>query len=123
MTRRQQWIPGLEPMPEDVWQDQVLAVARQFRWRVAHFRPALTKHGWRTPVAADGKGFPDLLLVRDRVLAVELKADAGKLTADQQTWLDSFTTAGIETHVWRPADYEIVITTLRTRKPQEASAA
>jgi hypothetical protein len=30
-------------------------------WRAAHFRPARTATGWRTPVAADGAGFPDLV--------------------------------------------------------------
>ncbi|MGH7642835.1 MAG: hypothetical protein ACRENX_07470 [Candidatus Dormibacteria bacterium] len=28
----------------------VLAVAHLYGYRAAHFRPALTRHGWRTPV-------------------------------------------------------------------------
>jgi hypothetical protein len=45
------------------FQSAVVPCARLFGWRVAHFRAAQTKHGWRTPVEADGKGFPDLLLL------------------------------------------------------------
>lgn len=40
------------------WQAQVIELAHILGWTVAHFRPALTKHGWRTPVQADGAGFP-----------------------------------------------------------------
>jgi hypothetical protein len=29
-------------------------------YRVAHFRPAKTDHGWRTAVSANGAGWPDL---------------------------------------------------------------
>lgn len=115
MSRAVARIPGLESLAEKDWQRQVIDLARTLRWRVAHFRPAMTKHGWVTPVAADGKGWPDLLLVRDRVIAAELKADAGKLSADQQTWLDALAHAGIETHVWRPADAPLVLETLRRR--------
>lgn len=102
-------------MTEDDWQRQVIDLARLFKWRVAHFRPALTKHGWRTPVSADGKGFPDLVLVRDRVIAAELKTRTGIPSPDQHAWLDAFTDAGIETHIWRPADLELVAATLRRR--------
>lgn len=108
-------LPGLEPIAEKDWQRQVIDLARLLKWRVAHFRPAMTKHGWVTPVAADGKGWPDLLLVRERVIAVELKADGGKLSDEQRIWLQALDHAGIETHVWRPADAEQVLHTLRRR--------
>ncbi len=75
-------------------------------WRTCHFRPAWTGRGWRTPVQGDGKGFPDLVLVKNRVLMVELKAGKGKATPDQVDWLDALQFAGIETHVWRPADFD-----------------
>lgn len=85
--------------------DSTVELAQLFGWRVAHFRPAMTKHGWRTPVAADGAGFPDLLAVRDRVLTVELKSAKGKLTPAQVTWLEWFAAAGVECHVWRPEQW------------------
>lgn len=105
-------------MNEDDWQRQVIDTARMFGWRVGHFRPALTRHGWRTPVSADGKGFPDLILLRDACIAVELKTDdpASDLTTDQRLWLAAFETAGIENHVWRPRDAEAVMRRLARRR-------
>jgi hypothetical protein len=50
------------------FQAAVLEAARVFGWHVAHFRPARTAHGWRTPVAADGAGFPDIVASWRRLL-------------------------------------------------------
>jgi hypothetical protein len=66
--------------------------------------------GWLSYHTYDSRrsqpGFPDLILVRrDRCIAVELKSERGKVTADQQTWLDALATAGIVTAVWRPIDW------------------
>jgi hypothetical protein len=84
----------------------VVDLAHALGWRVAHFRPARTAYGWRTPVAADGAGFPDLVLVRqDRLVVAELKARHGRTTAAQDAWLAAFAGAGIAALVWRPADY------------------
>ncbi len=67
---------------------QVIELAQLRGFRVAHFRPARTAHGWRTAVAGDGKGFPDLVLVRDdRLIFAELKAGRGKCTEEQDAWL------------------------------------
>lgn len=110
-------VARLESMSEKDWQAQVIEIARMLRWRVAHFRSVLTKHGWQTPVQGDGVGFPDLILVRDRILAVELKTDTGKVADEQLIWLTAFETAHIETHIWRPRDAEEVLATLRRRTP------
>lgn len=108
-----------KPKPPDIseaeWQKQVIGLARLCGWRIAHFRPALTKHGWRTPVSADGAGFPDLILVRDRVIAAELKSRTGKTSVEQDAWLAAFEAAGVEAHVWRPDDAPEVLETLRRR--------
>lgn len=81
----------------------VIEIARFLGWRVAHFRPALTSKGWRTPVSADGKGFPDLFMVRrERVLAVELKGDRGRVTPEQADWLRALSDAGVEVAMWMP---------------------
>ncbi len=51
-------------------------------------------------------GFPDLVVVGPRgVIFRELKAERGRLTADQQTWLDRLAEAGADAAVWRPADW------------------
>jgi hypothetical protein len=98
---------------ERAWQAQVLALARYLKWRVAHFRPAQNSKGiWRTPVAADAAGFPDLVLVRERVLFVELKTDTGKLSPVQREWLRALVGDGVDARVWRPRDWDEVRETL-----------
>ena len=104
------------------FQQAVIDAARYCGWLCSHFRPARTEKGWRTPVAADGMGFPDLVLVRDRVLFVELKTDTGKLSAEQAIWRsmieaalsswlyscaqgDVFEVLPFEHFVWRPRDW------------------
>jgi hypothetical protein len=86
----------------------VLDLAKVMHWRCAHFRPAQTSHGWRTPVAADGKGFPDLVLCKPgRLLFVELKAHGARLSHEQQEWVWALSAVGLmNVHVWRPADWE-----------------
>ena len=94
--------------------EQVIELAHLLHWRVAHFRPALTSRGWRTPVSGDGAGFPDLLLVRRaRILAVELKSPRGRATEAQLAWLAAFSECGVETHVWQPSDWDQVVEALR----------
>jgi hypothetical protein len=83
----------------------VVDVARLFGWRVAHFRPAQTQKGWRTPVSYDGKGWPDLVLVRERVVYVELKGHGGRVSNEQREWLQALVDAGQEAYCWYPSDW------------------
>ena len=93
--------PGTAPS-ERAYQAAIVELAYVLGWTVAHFRAARTSRGWRTPVAADGAGWPDLVLVRgSRLLAAELKAARGKVSVDQQAWLELLAAAGVECHVWR----------------------
>jgi hypothetical protein len=78
----------------------VIDVARILGWRVAHFRAAMTKHGWRTAVQADGAGWPDLILVRERLLVRELKCGKNTLSAEQAAWLEALRAAGVDAGVW-----------------------
>jgi len=107
-------IPPIEQNEADLL-GQVLQLAKVFGWARAHFRPAKTEHGWRTAVQGDGAGFPDLILVRPpRLVVAELKAARGRLEADQQQWLDWFRSVpGVDVHVWRPADWDLIVATLR----------
>ncbi|MBO0732299.1 MAG: VRR-NUC domain-containing protein [Acidimicrobiaceae bacterium] len=94
---------------EDEFMSAVIDYAHWQGWTVAHFRPAWTGQGYRTPVQADGKGFPDLLMVRGpRVVAAELKSKRGRVDEDQRAWLDKLAAAGVETHVWRPSDWDVL---------------
>ncbi len=94
-------------MTEKELQQAVIQTAHIYGWIVAHFRPAMNARGdWRTAVAADGKGFPDLTLVHDeRGLAfVEMKSVKGRLSPEQKMWLEKLSPHA-DTMVWRPADW------------------
>lgn len=100
-------------LTEAQWQAQVIQVARTFGWRVAHFRPALNQRGrWMTAVAADGAGFPDLVLVHNHtgdLIFAELKRDDGRLRPEQERWRDAIQAGGSRRfEVWRPRDFEAV---------------
>lgn len=84
---------------------QVLGLAKLYKWRSAHFRPGMNRRGvWQTAVAGDGKGFPDLVLIRgDTLLAIELKVGRNKVEPEQQVWLDAFSgVPGCYAMEWRP---------------------
>lgn len=88
----------------------VIALARTRGWRVAHFRPARTEKGWRTPVAADGAGFPDLVLARrGEVLFAELKSNTGRLSKAQQDWDEALPAL----YIWRPSRRAVIEEILR----------
>lgn len=102
-------------MTETEFADAVAAIAHTFGWHIAHFRPARTAHGWRTPVAYDGKGWPDLVLVHDdppTVLFRELKAERGRLTDEQLRWGAWLESAGADWAVWYPRDLSTITTIL-----------
>jgi hypothetical protein len=102
------------PQTEAQFQKAVIDLARHTGWLVAHFRPARTEEGWRTPVSADGAGFPDLVLVRDLVLYRELKSEKGRVRPDQQRWHEALATAGADIAVWRPSDWPAIANTLQS---------
>lgn len=83
-------------MSERQLQDHVVALARALGWRVFHPYDSRRSE----------PGFPDMILVRDRLLAVELKRETGRLTRAQEAWLAAFrATEVVEVYVWRPADW------------------
>ena len=92
-------------MTEDDLQTAIISAAHVYGYRVAHFRPALTTKGWRTPVSADGKGFFDLVLAKPhRLIVVECKSEKGKLSPEQEAWRDAVWGA-CEAYTWRPIDW------------------
>jgi hypothetical protein len=108
------------PMTESDFQRQVTDLAELLGWSWAHFRPAQTARGWRTPVSGPlGKGWPDLTLVRirdRRLIFAELKRDGGKPNADQAAVLavlGELAGSRVEVLVWRPADFEQIAEVLR----------
>lgn len=115
-------------MREDEFQSAVLNLAKLKGLHVAHFRAAMTRPGkWVTPVAADGKGYPDLTIVGPGGVAWrELKAERGQLSAEQKLWIQRLVEAGADVAVWRPrdlADGTIAATLARLAKPRAVTDA
>lgn len=85
-------------------QEVIIETAKLFGWRVAHFPAISTTRGgkqfWLTPVAADGKGFPDLLLVRDRLIVVEVKGRGDRMKPEQREWRTAFLLAKVPHYIW-----------------------
>ena len=94
------------PMSEAQLQSAIVELAHALGYRAAHFRPSLTSKGWRTPVSADGKGFPDLNLVKKgRVVYIECKSEKGKQSPEQIEWELAIRTSGAEYFLFRPSDW------------------
>src|SRR5277367_92513 len=77
---------------EQEFQDCVVDYARSLGWKVAHCRAGRVmrdgKETYETPWKYDGKGFPDLILVRgQRFVIAEMKSVSGKLTLNQIAWI------------------------------------
>jgi hypothetical protein len=96
--------------------------AQMLGWSVAHFRPMFDakRKRWRTPAARDGVGWPDVVLVRDRIIFAELKSGTGQTTTTQREWLQRLADAGGECYVWRDTDYEAVVAVLSQRRKRNA---
>ncbi len=112
-----------ERLSERDFERQVLELAKICGWRTAHFRPAKTSKGWRTPVSGDGAGLPDLILVRPpEIVFAELKSEAGgKLRPEQREWLEALSRCeGVEARLWRPSDFEEIERTLCKRSRRGA---
>jgi hypothetical protein len=91
--------------------DAAVELAHTKGYIAAHFRPAPSRSGFITPYSYDSKGFPDLILVGPKMLAVEVKGDGDSLRPEQEMWLAAFEKAGVETFVltskaWREGKLE-----------------
>jgi hypothetical protein len=95
-------------------QDAAVSLARTRGYLAAHFRPAPSRSGFITPFSYDSRGFPDLVLVGPKVVAVEVKGDGDSLRPDQVKWLEAFEKAGVETLVltskaWREGALDAIL--------------
>jgi hypothetical protein len=95
--------PVLPKQTERSFQAQVVKLAELLGWRCYH---TLRSEG-------SAAGFPDLVLVRarhpkPRVIFAELKADRGRLTDDQKTWLLELRACGQEAYLWAPRHWSAI---------------
>lgn len=88
--------PAWQDITEKQWLEQVRKLASQLGWACYH--PHQSKFS--------EPGYPDLTLVRERVVFAELKrhAASSKLSPHQIIWRDLLLAAGAEWYLWRPAD-------------------
>lgn len=77
--------------PEHDLQDAAVDLLHRHHYLVFHQRPSREADGgWRSAVEYDGKGFFDLVAIRPGcpALFIEVKADRGRVSADQRDWLE-----------------------------------
>lgn len=74
----------------------VIGLARRCGWLVYHTHDSRRSES----------GFPDLVMVREHsVLFVELKSEDGKVSIQQQCWLNALVGAGEDARTWRPSEW------------------
>lgn len=108
-------------------------LATMLGWVHVHFRPAMTKHGWRTAGTGElAAGWPDLVLLRvrdHRLIFAELKRELERPSIEQAgvlaalgavAWNDQVPAnrtpmpgPRIEVFIWRPSDLERIVEILR----------
>ena len=93
-------------MTEKHFQSQVVKFAKMTGWLVYH--PYDSRKS--TP------GYPDLTLVKDRVMFRELKSEIGRLTLYQTAWAKRLLAAGADYAIWRPSQLQAIFTELMTEK-------
>lgn len=124
------------------WQPQVMGLAVQYGWRVAHFhdsRRQVTRGGATFMVGdEDARGWPDLSMAHHRygLAFVELKTDqtASKPTKAQLAWLRALAagthaafegdtvradTGKVIVHVWRPRDLATIVLPVLQGRPRD----
>lgn len=102
-------------MTEAEWQEQLLDLAHMLRWQHLHVRRTIGK-GRKWTTSTNVVGWPDLTLWNEqqqRVMFVELKSEAGKVSPEQEAVLASLAAAGLEVHIWRPSDLDAAHEALR----------
>lgn len=81
-------------MNEAEFQTQVIQLVKLYQWR--WFHPAVSQFSVG--------GWPDLVLVRERLMIRELKTEKGLVSPKQRDWLDALRFARVDAAVWRPVD-------------------
>lgn len=102
-------------MTEDELLTAIIQAAKRHGWMVAHFRPARTEHGWRTPMQGD-PGFPDVVLSRNgRTLVLELKRLGKYATPEQEAWIEAINgptllpNAKVQAYQINPTQLDVVL--------------
>lgn len=103
--------PKPPAISEKVWSQQFAHLFATFGWHGYH--PWLSVYSDR--------GFPDWVLCNEaqrRIIFVELKTEAGKLSAKQELWRDRLLACGQEWYCWRPSQFDAAAAVLRGKAPK-----
>lgn len=98
-------LPGLMPeaLPLDVdekqFQAAVVTLAKRHGWMVFH--PRLMQ--------MSEPGYPDLTLVLNRVVFMELKVRPNQPTAEQWAWHDALKAAKAEVYIFYPEHWDVIV--------------
>lgn len=101
------------PISEREFMKNVMDLAALRGWRCFHQRPGMTKSGkWRSAIQGKGSdGFPDLVLVRrERLLFIELKADRGIVSDAQHEWIEALNKidGAVFAYILRPSQWDMI---------------
>lgn len=104
-------------LTEKQFQDQVLEAADKLGWYRHHDHDS-RKQDWRSD-----SGFPDLVLAREgKIIFAELKSKRGRVTGEQQCWLNTLrANPNVEVYVWRPDDWPEVERVLKGEALEQAN--
>ena len=103
-------------MTEAAFKNSIIDIATRYGWFVHHDLPAMNRRGqWATHVQGN-TGFPDLVLLNAKGVLVfaELKTDIGRLSKQQEQWLDRLDLSACIVQVWRPNQMPTIIKFLAT---------
>jgi hypothetical protein len=107
-------------LSEAQWSELFVEIARIGQW-APRYHTVVSRYSKR--------GFLDWQLLKGpRVLNVELKTEEGKVTPQQQEWIDAWrvveaaTKGLVQVYVWRPSDYDEVVEVLTGRRPRKEAA-
>jgi hypothetical protein len=113
-------------MSEAEWTTTVIGterdrgLARTLGWTCLHVndsrREVVDRLGNHQIVGdADAAGLPDWILLRERIVWVELKRERGTMRPTQTAIIAAIRKAGGEAYVWRPSDWPEVVLALTGR--------
>lgn len=98
---------------ESAYQAQIVDFADRRRWVSMHVHRSRVGDRVVTTTGLDGTGWPDLTCFRPpRRVAIEVKRELGKLTPEQEAWLEILAASGFETLVARPSNWDEVVALL-----------
>lgn len=92
----------LAKVSEKEFMGSVIALAKEYGWHVYHVYFSQNSE----------PGFPDLVLVRERVIFAELKKETGKQTKVQFAWEGWLLDADAEVYCWRPSSWPEIVKVL-----------